>query len=150
MEKLLEQLLNDAPDAILVADQEGVIRFWNHGAETIFGFTAGEAIGQSLDLIIPTALRGRHWEGYRRVMATGETKYVTDLLTVPGARRDGTRLSLEFSMVLLRDAAGTIVDCAAIMRDVSARWQREKELKARLARCEEGQQGGKSDDLTSP
>lgn len=143
MDELLKQVLDEAPDAILVADQEGIIRFWNHGAAPIFGFTAAEAIGQSLDLIIPEALRGRHWEGYRRVMATGETKYSSGLLTVPGARRDGTRLSLEFSVVLLHDAAGAMVGCAAIMRDVSERWQREQEIKARLARCEKESREGK-------
>jgi len=149
MENLLAQLLKDAPDAILVADQEGLIRFWNHGAETIFGFSDGEALGQSLDLIIPEGLRGRHWEGYQRVMATGETKYSTGLLTVPGARRDGTRVSLEFSVVLLRAADGAMAGCATIMRDVSERWQREQELKTRLARCESERQGEKNDALTS-
>lgn len=150
MEKFLTQLLNEAPDAILIADQEGLIRFWNRGAETIFGFSAVEALGQSLDLIIPPPLRGRHWEGYRQVMATGETKYATGLLAVPGARRDGTRLSLEFSVVLLRDPGGAIAGCAAIMRDVSVRWQREQELKARLAHCEQEGLIGKSEGLTSP
>jgi PAS domain S-box-containing protein len=136
MEQFLSQLLNDAPDAILVADSAGIISYWNRGAETIFGFTAAMAIGESLDLIIPEPLRARHWEGYRRVMATGATKYPSGLLTVPGARDDGTRLSLEFSIVLLRDEAGEIAGCAAIMRDVTARWQQEQELKGRLARCE--------------
>lgn len=150
MENLFAQLLQDAPDAILVADQEGLIRFWNHGAESIFGFSDDEAIGQSLDLIIPEGLRGRHWDGYQRVMTTGVTKYSTNLLSVPGVRRDGTRLSLEFSMVLIRDADGTIAGCATIMRDVSARWQREQELKARLAHCEKERSRGKNDDLTSP
>jgi PAS domain S-box-containing protein len=136
MDRLLDQLVNNAPDALLVSDREGIIRFWNSGAEQIFGHTAAEAVGQSLDLIIPENLRGRHWEGYWRVMASGETKYKTGLLSSPGIRKDGSRVSLEFSMVLLRDETGAITGCASIMRDVSARWQKEKELKERLTACE--------------
>jgi PAS domain S-box-containing protein len=136
MDKLLQQLLDNAPDAILVADKDGVIRFWNSGAELLFGHSAEEAVGQSLDLIIPENLRRRHWEGYERVMASGETKYQTGLLATPGQRKDGSRVSLEFSMVLLRDGAGALQGVASIMRDVTAHWQKEKELKERLTSCE--------------
>jgi PAS domain S-box-containing protein len=136
MDKVLQQLLDDSPDGILVADKEGIIRFWNSGAALIFGHTAQEALGQSLDLIIPENLRSRHWEGYWRVMASGETKYKTGLLSSPGIRKDGSRVSLEFSMVLLRDAAGELYGCASIMRDITLRWQQEKQLKERLAACE--------------
>lgn len=136
MDRLLLQLLQDSPDAILIADRDGAIRFWNTGAERMFGHTSTEALGQSLDLIIPENLRARHWQGYFRVMDTGQTKYLTERLTSPGVRKDGSRLSLEFSMVLLRDEQGGIEGCATIMRDVTARWQKEKELKERLANCE--------------
>ena len=74
MDNLLQQLADNAPDAILISDREGVIRFWNGGAERMFGHTSAEALGQSLDLIIPENLRSRHWEGFWRVMASGETK----------------------------------------------------------------------------
>lgn len=136
MDYLLNQLLNDAPDAILVSDLKGIIRFWNNGAELMFGHSAAEAVGQSLDLIIPENLRTRHWEGYWRVMASGETKYKTGLLSSPGVRKDGARISLEFSMVLLRDETGAMQGCASIMRDVTERWKKEKDLKERLAACE--------------
>jgi PAS domain S-box-containing protein len=136
MDRLLKQAVNDAPDAILISDREGIIRFWNSGAERMFGHTATEALGQSLDLIIPENIRSRHWEGYRRVMASGETKYKTGLLSSPGIRKDGSRISLEFSMVLLHDEAGAMQGCASIMRDVTERWKKEKELKERLAACE--------------
>ena len=136
MERLLQQLLDNAPDAIVISDREGVIRFWNSGAEQLFGHAAAEAVGQSLDLIIPENLRSRHWEGYWRVMASGETKYKTGLLSSPGIRKDGSRVSLEFSMVLLRDEAGAMQGCASIMRDVTERWKKEKELKERLNACE--------------
>jgi len=132
----LQQTLDLSQDAILIADREGVIRFWNAGAERILGYSASEAIGQSLDLFIPEKLRGRHWEGYHRVMASGETKYKTGLLSSPGIRKDGSQVSLEFSMVLLHDENGAMQGCASIMRDVTERWLKEKELKQRLAACE--------------
>ncbi len=136
MDELIMQLANDAPDAILIADRQGVIRFWNSGAEKMFGHAATEAVGQSLDLIIPDNLRGRHWEGYWRVMASGETKYKTGLLSSPGICKDGARISLEFSMVLLRDSSGGMLGCASIMRDVTEKWKKEKALKEKLIDCE--------------
>lgn len=141
MDRLLKQLVDNAPDAILVSDNEGIIRFWNSGAEQMFGHSAAEAVGQSLDLIIPENLRSRHWEGYWRVMASGETKYKTGLLSSPGVCKDGSRVSLEFSMVLLRDEVGNMQGCASVMRDVTERWKKEKELKARLSACESGVAG---------
>lgn len=136
LENYLRQTLDRSQDAILIADREGIIRYWNAGAERILGFPASEALGQSLDLFIPEKLRGRHWEGYHRVMASGETKYLTGLLSSPGIRKNGSQVSLEFSMVLLKDEQGTMQGCASIMRDVTERWLKEKELKQRLAECE--------------
>ena len=136
MDRLLKQLVNDSPDAILISDREGIISFWNAGAEQMFGHLSADAVGQSLDLIIPENLRGRHWEGYRQVIVSGETKYKTGLLSSPGVRKDGSRVSLEFSIVLLRDDAGGMLGCASIMRDVTERWKKEKELKERLNSCE--------------
>ncbi|WP_319586484.1 PAS domain S-box protein [uncultured Desulfobulbus sp.] len=136
MDRHLQQLLERTTDAILVADRQGLIRYWNTGAEQMFGYRTVEAVGQSIDLIIPENLRSRHWEGYFRVMATGQTKYISDLLTSPGVHKDGSRLSLEFSMVLLRNEGGEIEGCASIMRNVTSRWQREKALKERLPACE--------------
>lgn len=137
LDTCIPQLVNESQDAILIADREGVIRYWNAGAERILGYRSDEAVGQSLDLFIPEKLRQRHWEGYHRVMASGETKYKTGLLTSPGIRKDGSQISLEFSMVLLHDENGLMQGCASIMRDVTERWLREKDLKQRLAACEE-------------
>ena len=136
VKKYLQQTVDMAPEAILISDREGIIRYWNNGAEQILGYSATEAVGQSLDLFIPEKLRGRHWEGYYRVMESGETKYKTGLLSSPGLRKDGSQVSLEFSMVLLKDESGVMQGCASIMRDVTARWLKEKELKQKLADCE--------------
>lgn len=142
LSRLYGKIIEESSDAILFADRQGIIRLWNGGAERLFGFSAEEAIGQSLDLIIPENLRGRHWEGYYQVMETGETKYKTGLLSAPGVRKDGSRISLEFSMSTVRDANGGIVGCASTLRDVTARWQKEKEMRERLKMLEEsGGQG---------
>ncbi len=131
-----QQILAQAPDAILFSDREGIIRLWNSGAERIFGFQAEQAIGQSLDIIIPEKLRERHWEGYHKTMKTGETRYGTELLAVPATNAGGDRLSTEFSIVMLTDDAGKPIGVAAIMRDVSERHQKEKQLRERIAELE--------------
>ncbi len=135
-EWLCQQMVAHVPDAIIFADRDGIILLWNSGAEAMFGYTAQEALGRSLDLIIPEKLRGRHWEGYHEVMATGVTRYGRELLAVPGIRKDGSRVSLEFSIALMRDATGEVLGAAAVLRDVTARWHQEKVLKERLAALE--------------
>lgn len=129
---IYKDILEQAPDAILYADRDGIIRLWNQGAERIFGFNAADAIGQSLDLIIPEKLRGRHWEGYSKVMATGESRYGTELLTVPALHRDGRQLSCAFSIVMLKDDQGKPLGVASIMRDNTAAFEREKAMKTRI------------------
>lgn len=133
---LCRQIVQNAQDAIVFADRDGIIRLWNAGAEAMFGYRAEEAVGQTLDLIIPERLRARHWEGYRKVMATGVTRYGGEALKVPGIRKDGARISLEFTIVLLRAETGNLLGPAAIIRDVTARWQQEKTLRERLAAVE--------------
>jgi PAS domain S-box-containing protein len=135
-EELCRQLVRTCNDAIVYSDRKGIIRLWNSGAEQMLGFSAAEAIGQSLDIFIPENQRARHWEGYFKVMETGITRYAKELLAAPAIRKDGTRLSTEFSMTIIRDAAGGIDGTAAVIRDVTARWQKEKALRARLAELE--------------
>ena len=130
---LATAIITQAPDAILYTDQEGIIRFWNRGCERIFGYTADEAIGRSLDIIIPENLRERHWRGHAETMRTGQTKYGSgDLLAVPALRKDGTRLSIEFSIIPFRDGSGVISGIAAIMRDVTKHFEEMKALRKQL------------------
>lgn len=128
-ETLYRQIIDGSPDAFVLGDREGRIRLWNAGAEALFGFTAAEALGQSMDLIIPERLRARHWEGYDRTMATGRSRYgAGDLLAVPAVTKDGRTISIEFTIQMLRAPSGEVLGPLAIVRDVTRRFQREKEL----------------------
>jgi PAS domain S-box-containing protein len=131
-EMIYRQIIENSQDAILFADGDGIIELWNSGAEAIFGFTKEEARGKSLDLIIPEKLRQRHWEGYHTVMKTGQSRYGKELLKVPAIRKDGTSISVEFTIMLVRNLENEIMGTAAIIRDVTERWKQEKELKQKI------------------
>ena len=133
------RIVETVGDAVIFADRDGIIRLWNRAAEGIFGYTEEEAIGQSLDLIIPERQREPHWKGYGRVMLDGVTKYGSEALAVPAVTKDGERISIEFTINLLRDGDGKVLGPVAVVRDVTARWIREKELRQRLAFLEAGQ-----------
>jgi PAS domain S-box-containing protein len=132
----LPSLVQAAGDAIIAADTDGKILLWNPAAERIFGFTAKDALGHSLDLIIPERLRHRHWEGYQRVMRTGQSRYGTEVLRVPALHKDGRALSIAFTVALLHAGDGGIQAIAAIVRDETARWEEERALGRRLTELE--------------
>jgi PAS domain S-box-containing protein len=131
-DEMFRHIVEAMPEAVVYSDRDGIIRFWNHGAETIFGYRRDEVLGRTLDLIIPERWRKRHWEGYRAVMQTGVTRYGRELLSVPASRSDGTRISIEFSIILPTDRDGQVLGAVAVVRDVTARWHREQELRKRL------------------
>jgi PAS domain S-box-containing protein len=136
-ERFATALVSSMADGVIYADADGLIRFWNEGAERIFGFKETEALGQSLDLIIPESLRRRHWAGYHRTMQTGGTRYgAGELLAVPALRRDGSRISVEFTIVPFHNASGKMRGIAAVMRDVTARFEEMKALRKQLARSQ--------------
>jgi len=131
-----EQLISAIGDALIVADAQGAITLWNPAAESLFGYTQEEALGQSLDLIIPDRLRKRHWEGYDRTMATGITRYGQDLLKVPAVGKNGKAMSIAFTVALLRSPDGQVSGILAVIRDETARFQQEKALRNRIAELE--------------
>jgi len=131
----LPAFVHAAGDAIIAAGADGRIIFWNPAATRIFGFSEVEALGQSLDLIIPERFRARHWEGYRQVMESGKSKYAADVLRVPATAKDGRALSIAFTVTLLDASKGRLI--AAIVRDETTRWNEERELKRRLAELEQ-------------
>lgn len=125
-------LLHDMSDAVVYADAGGRIQYWNAGAERLFGYTEAEALGRSLDIIIPESLRRRHWDGYEKTMQSGATRYgAGDLLAVPAVRKDATRISIEFTITPFHDASGQMLGIAAVMRDVTKRFEEMKALRQR-------------------
>jgi PAS domain S-box-containing protein len=131
---VLADLVRGMADAVVIADPDGTITFWNDAATRLFGWPAAEAIGESLDLIIPERLRDRHWTGYRSVMASGHTSYGDRLLEVPALHRDGRSLSIAFTVSLLRHTETDVpYAIAAVLRDDTARWQERRRLRAQLA-----------------
>ena len=133
-DNLGEILLRNLPDALVGSDADGLIRVWNAAAERLFGFSAIEAIGQSLDLIVPELQRARHWAGYHETMRTGQTKYGEgELLSVPALCKDGSRKSVQFSILPLPTADGPGLEgMLAIMRDATAEFEERKRLPAEL------------------
>jgi len=118
----------------MAADRNGLITFWNGGAERLFGFSAEQAVGESLDLIIPKRLRARHWAGWHRVMETGQSSYGDgDMLGVPAVRADGSTISVEFVIHPVTDTQGQLLGVAATLRDVTARFEETRELRRQLA-----------------
>lgn len=132
----LEKFAEAAGDAIVGASADGSVIYWNPAAERMFGYTKAEALGASLDLIIPERQRERHWAGYRQVMASGQTRYGTEVLRVPAVHKDGRRLSIAFTVALLFAPDGRVQAIASIIRDETSRWNEERALRERLARLE--------------
>ena len=132
----LKQLVDGAGDSIIVCDAKGDVVYWNAASERIFGFSRADALGQSLDLIIPQRQRQRHWDGYHKTMGTAVTKYGADLLRVPALHKDGRTLSIAFTVSLLTDVDGKVTGIVAIVRDESKRFAEDRELRKRLVELE--------------
>jgi PAS domain S-box-containing protein len=130
---LANALLSSRADAVIATDTAGLITFWSPGAERIFGYSADFALGKSLDIIIPERLRARHWDGFRRAMESGSSRYGdSDLLAAPGIRKDGATISVEFTVAFIKDDDGRIVGIAAVMRDVTARFEEMRALRRKV------------------
>ena len=136
---LCRQIVEGVGDAVIFADRDGIIRLWNRAAEGIFGYTEKEAIGRSLGLIIPERQREAHWKGYSKTMMNGVTKYGSETLSVPAVTKDGERIPIEFTINLLRGRDGKILGPVAVVRDVTARWYRERLMRQKIAFLEAGQ-----------
>jgi PAS domain S-box-containing protein len=132
----LHQLVEMLGDAVIAADPGGTITMWNPAAERIFGFTEIEALGQSLDLIIPERQRKSHWGGYHKAMQTGQTRYATDVLRVPAMHKKGRRLSIAFTVALLSSAENKVTGIVAVVRDETTRFNEERSLRKRLEELE--------------
>lgn len=141
---IYERIVQGAADAIIVARADGTIQLWNRATEQLFGFSAEEAIGRSLDLIIPEKLRERHWAGFHETMKTGHTKYGTRVLRVPALKKDGSRFSIAFTVGLLRGAQGAIEGIFAILRDDTEPFNTQKALRERIKELEQALEAAKA------
>ena len=130
------QVVNAVGDAVIIPDAGGGITCWNPAATRMFSYVESEAIGKTLDLIIPERLRGRHWEGYQKTMATGQTRYGNDVLRVPAVDKEGRALSIAFTVALLRSLRGEVTGIVAVIRDETVRFQEERALRKRIAELE--------------
>lgn len=127
---VFEAIVQQASAAIILADREGAIRVWNRGAEAIFGHAAADVIGTSLDIIIPERLQRAHWEGYRKAIESGATKYGDRVMTTRSQHKDGSRLYVDMSFGIVKDKAGAVIGALAIARDCTARELAAREKKA--------------------
>ncbi len=131
-----KQLVEAIGDAIVAADASGVIILWNPAAQRMFGYTESEALGQSLDIIIPQRQQQRHWDGYHKTMATGQTKYGNDVLRVPAVHKDGSARSIAFTVALLHSPDQKVSAIVAAIRDETSRFAEERSLRKRLTELE--------------
>ena len=124
---MTDPLVEQLPVSVIVSDREGRITAWNRAAEALFGFSAAEAIGQSLDLIIPERLRQAHWAGFDRSLASGTTKYAGQVMTTRAIHKDGRKLYVEFSFGILKDESGAATAVVAVGRDGTERFLANRE-----------------------
>ncbi len=132
----LKQLVEAIGDAIVISDAKGAITLWNPAAERMFGFSQEDALGKSLDLIIPERQRQRHWDGYQKTMDTGITRYGSDVLRVPAVHKDGHTLSIAFTVALLHTPDNKVAAIVAVIRDESSRFAEDRALRKRLTELE--------------
>jgi PAS domain S-box-containing protein len=130
-------IVEEVPDAVIFADCEGAIRLWNRGAEAVFGYSAAEVLGNSLDVIIPERFRRAHWAGFQKAIDTAQTKYKKKVLTTRSVHKNGSKLYVDLSFGLVKAENGTIVGALAVGRDCTARHLAEDALRARIAELEE-------------
>lgn len=132
----LENLSQHIGDAVVVSDVNEKIVLWNPAATRIFGFTEAEALGNTLDLIVPDRQKHRHNEGYSKSMKTGTTRYGSSVLKVPAKHKDGHMLSIAFTVGMLFDENHQATGVVAVIRDETERFAQERALKKRLAELE--------------
>lgn len=130
-------LLASSPDAVIYAGREGQVLYWNPAAERIFGFTSAEAMGQSLDIIIPEKFRDAHWKGYDKALATGVTKYSGKPMTTRAQNKAGETVYVDLGFALVRDTAGEIVGVMSTARDMTERFNNDRETRREIRELRE-------------
>ena len=139
--QVFKELFDQAPDAAIFAATDGTISHWNAAAERIFGHAASSAIGQSLDIIIPEQYREAHWTGFDRALADGDTKFRGQVLPTRALRADGETIYVELSFAIVKDSDGTILGALAAARDITERWNRDREMRRELRELKQAASG---------
>ncbi len=135
-EGLYKQIIDNTSDAVIFADTEGVIRLWNHGAEALFGYSAEESMGQTLDIIVPDQFREAHWAGYRRAMTRGQTQYGRQAMLTRSMTKNSNTIYIEMTLAVLHGDAGQALGALAMVRDATEKRAQERALRQRVAELE--------------
>ncbi len=133
LESAAASILRCMPEALIFSDNEGLIRAWNAGAEQVFGFSAAEALGQSLDIIIPERMRRAHWDGFHAAVARGGTKPGRTSMITRSLHKSGEQIYVDMSFAMVKDEAGQLIGSLAVAREATARYTEEKNLRRQLA-----------------
>ena len=133
LETTAVHILRSMPEALIFCDLEGIIHVWNAAAEKVFGFAAAEAIGQSLDLIIPERMRKAHWDGFNQAIARGGVKPGRSSAITRSLHKSGEFIYVDMSFEMVRDASGRMLGSMAVAREATARFTEEKALRKQLA-----------------
>jgi len=133
LESTAVHILRSMPEALIFCDLEGIIRVWNGGAEKVFGWSAAEAVGQSLDLIIPERMRKAHWDGFNQALARGGVKPGRTSMITRSLHKSEEFIYVDMSFEMVRDEAGQMLGSLAVARDATKRFNDEKALRKQLA-----------------
>jgi PAS domain S-box-containing protein len=133
---LCTAIVRQAWEAVIFADRDGRIRLWNLGAETMFGHSADEAIGASLDIIVPERFRSAHWSGFHKAIESGHTRHGGEVRTTRALHKDGRKLYVELSFGLITTPAGEVAGSLAIGRPGNERYAKDAGMQARIAALE--------------
>ncbi len=135
---LADDLIRAMPEALIFSDLRGFIVRWNHGAEEVFGFSTAEALGQSLDLIIPERMRQAHWEGYHKALARGDVLPGRTSMITRSLHKSGESIYVDMSFAVVKDPQGRVIGSLAVARDASKRFAEEKNLRRQLTELSAG------------
>jgi PAS domain S-box-containing protein len=133
---LYQLIVTVAPIGIVFANRDGIIELWNPAAAAVFGYKSEEAVGQSLDLIIPKDLREAHWRGYRAAMTRGQTKYSGQMLATRSRHKDGRKIYVELAFGIIKSDSEQVLGALALARDVTQRYTEEKSIRERMIELE--------------
>ena len=127
MLSLAELILEQIADAVIYADGTGTIMRWNHAAAALFGYSAAEALGQNLDLIIPKHLQTAHWRGFEAATRSGVMKLQGRPTVTRATHQTGRKLYIEMTFALVTGQAGDAARGAvAVARDVTERIEQQR------------------------